>query len=103
MPVQEIPLLPTPQKFSIVLNNTTYQATVLWRAADMGGWVLDLATGDVGAPIVSGIPLVTGVNLLEQYEYLGIGGSLIVQTDHDVDAVPTFDNLGSTAHLYFVT
>lgn len=96
----EIPLTPQPQTFAITLANVGYRMTVQWRETDMGGWVLDIADANSG-PIVSGIPLVTGADLLAQYEYLGIGGALFVQTDHDITAPPTFDNLGLAGHLYF--
>jgi hypothetical protein len=46
--------------------------------------------------------LVTGADLLEQFGYLDLGGAFIVQTDHDIDAVPTFANLGTAGRLYFV-
>ena len=60
--------------------------------------------GDVnGNPLVSGIALVTGADLLGQYAYLGIGGQLIVMTDGDPSAIPTFTNLGIESHLYYVT
>lgn len=99
--IYEIPLTPTPQRFGITLQQVTYVMRVTWADAPGGGWVLDIAdTNDV--PIVNGIPLVTGANLLAGYEYLGLSGSLVVQTDHDTDALPTFDNLGLTSHLYFV-
>ncbi len=40
-------------------------------------WGLDI--GDASNnPIVCGIPLIPGVNLLAQYAYLGISGELIV-------------------------
>lgn len=97
-----IPLKAASQKLRTVLNQTEYQLTVIWRDADQGGWVLDIADA-VGNPIVSGIPLVTGADLLAQYGYLGINGSLIAHTDRNSDAAPTFDNLGIASHLYFVT
>jgi hypothetical protein len=100
--VQEIPLVAASQTFDISLANVVYKMTLVWRAAPEGGWVLDIADSD-SVPILAGIPLVTGADLLAQYAYLGFGGELIVQTDHDVDAVPTFENLGDTSHLYFVT
>ena len=53
--------------------------------------------------LVSGIPLVTGVNLLEQYAHLGFGGGLYVQTTSNPDEVPTFTNLGVDGLLYWVT
>jgi hypothetical protein len=53
-------------------------------------------------PILTGLPLVTGVDLLEQYGYLGIGGSLVVQSTNDPSLVPNYDTLGSTGNLFFV-
>lgn len=94
----EIPLSAQSQSLQITLANVVYQLTVQWRNA--AGWILDIAsmTGD---PIIQGVPLVTGVDLLAQYRYLGIGGSLVVSTDADLDAVPAYENLGTTSHLYF--
>jgi hypothetical protein len=96
----EIPTQPTPQRFTITLGGVDYRVTQKWNKV-ISCWAIDIAdSGDV--PILSGVPLVTGADLLEQFTYLGIGGQLVAQTDHDADAVPTFDNLGSTGHLYFV-
>lgn len=87
--------------FTITLNGTVY--TINIRSNVPGEfWYMDIA--DVqGNSIICGIPLVTGSNLLEQYAYLGIGGELIVQTDHDPYANPTVFNLGINSHLYYVT
>jgi hypothetical protein len=100
--VYEIPLTAQAQTFSVSLAGVEYTITLAWRDADEGGWFLDLADA-AGNVIVSGIPLVTGADLLGQYRYLGIGGGLQVQSDGDPDAVPTYTNLGATSHLYFVT
>lgn len=102
MAVFEIPLSPQPQKFQIPLNGVTYGMILRYIDTDMGGWVLDILESD-DTPIIQGIPLVTGEDLLAQYAYLGIVGGLIVQTDHDVNAVPTYANLGVSSHLYFRT
>jgi hypothetical protein len=48
------------------------------------------------------MPLVTGIDLLRQYRYLGIPGSMIVYTDGDPDAPPTLENLGNESNLYYV-
>jgi hypothetical protein len=97
----EIPLSPKPQAFSIALGGITYKMTLRWNVP-ASAWMLDIAdaTGDL---MVGSIPLVTGVDLLAQYAYLGFTGKLVVQTDNDSNAVPTFDNLGTTSHLYFIT
>jgi hypothetical protein len=96
----EIPLVPQPQRFIIALGNVQYRMFIHW-CDPAAAWVLDIF--DIGnTPIVLGIPLVTGANLLQQFAYLGIKGSLVVQTDHDTFAVATFTNLGKEGHLYFV-
>lgn len=99
--IYEIPLSPTPQTFGMALAGVSYVLTVYWAAAPGGGWILNIADAS-GAAIVNGIAMVTGVNLLEGLEYLGFSGGLFVQTDHDSDALPTFENLGITSHLFFV-
>jgi hypothetical protein len=99
--IYEIPLTPNPQTFTVAMAGKNYQLTVQWRDAVEGGWVLDIADS-LGNPLVQGIPLVTGADLLAQFAYLGIAGQLRVQTDNDPDAVPVFGNLGATSHLYFV-
>ncbi|MDQ0507423.1 phage baseplate plug family protein [Xanthobacter agilis] len=99
----EIPITPASnQTFSVVLNDVAYQLTLQWRAATDAGWVLDIAD-ESGTALVCGIPLVTGIDLLGQHQHLGIGGSLYVATDGDQDAAPTFDSLGDTSHLYWVS
>ncbi len=89
------------QTLQVTIAGVVYQLTIQWRDGGDCGWVLDIA--DVNSnPIVQGIPLVTGVNLLQQYAYLGIGGELWVATTGDPPAVPTYENLGSAANLYLV-
>lgn len=99
--VYEVPLSPQAQDFTIALGGVTYQVRLMWREAVEGGWFLDFSDA-TGAPILQGVPLVTGADLLAQYAHLGFVGSLVVQTDHDPDAIPTFTNLGELSHLYFV-
>lgn len=94
----EVPLNGQPQTLQITLSNVVYQLTVQWR--NSCGWVLDIAS-QTGVAIIHGIPLVTGADLLAQYRYLGIKGSLVVSTDASPDTVPTYANLGTASHLYF--
>ena len=96
----KIPLLAQPQRFRITLGTVDYVFRLTYQNTDQGGWVLDIADTD-DAPIVSGIPLVTGINLLGQYPHLGFAGRLWLQTLDD--NAPTYDNLGSEAFLYWVT
>lgn len=99
IPLQQVGV---PQKFGITLGGVSYQFTLRYRNIDQGGWILDIADAG-GNPIVNGIPLVTGADLVAQYKHLGFGGRLHVQTTSDPDAVPTFDNLGDDALLWWVT
>lgn len=94
----EIPLSPEAQTFTIALAGTTYQFSLIWNVTN-ASWVIDIADAS-GNKILCGIPMVTGGDLLEQFGYLGFGFQLLVQTDNDPAAVPTFVNLGTTGHLY---
>lgn len=97
----EIPLSPDPQKFSIELGGVTYNLTLTWNTMT-NSWMLAIADSN-NNPMISSIPVVTGCNLLAPYGYLNFGGTLVALTDGDVDAVPTFENLGLQGHLYYVT
>lgn len=98
MTTYEIPLTPQPQTFGIQLGGATYRLTVVWNV-QTACWMLAIAQQN-GTPILSSVPIVTGRNLLESFAYLGIG-SLYASTDGDLNAVPTYSNLGTAGHLYF--
>lgn len=99
MAVFLVPFVPaTPQSLQISIGGTTYTMKVRW-CAPANCWMLDLL--DVsGNPILQGIPLVTGTDLLSQFRYLGVGFSLLVQSNNDPTAVPTFANLGTQGNVY---
>lgn len=88
-----------PQKFGVSLNGTAYNITLHW-CDPAACWILDLADQN-NNPLITGIPLVTGLSLLGQYGYVGVPGDMFVQTDTDAFEVPTVDSLGLTSHLYF--
>jgi len=56
---------------------------------------------NLGNPMVCGVPLVTGADLLAQYGYLGFQGKLYIVTDGFRAGVPTFDGLGVSSRLYY--
>ena len=90
----KIPLANTPQQFSIELEGFTWNLVSRWNDAPDAGWILDWYDAD-NNPVCMNMPLVTGADLSEQYEYLGIPSMLIVETDgSESDAVPTIENLG---------
>lgn len=98
-----IPVSNTPTQFEITLGTNDYILTCKFNDADDAGWVLDFDDALTGDSILHGVPLVTGVDLLDGLAYLGFQGSLIVNTNGDTFAVPTIDNLGVQSFLYFVT
>lgn len=101
MTPNEVPLIPSPQTLSISLAGVPLNFLIYW-CDPAQCWILD-AFDVNGVALLTGTPLITGADLLAQFAYLKPGGELIVQTDHDKDAVPTYTNLGITGHLYFVT
>lgn len=70
-------------------------------------WVLDIYdAGDVN-PILTGLPLVTGTDVLGQFAYLPLATQamitvLSVGPGVSPDEVPNFANLGSDGHVYLV-
>ncbi len=98
----KIPTKSIPEIFKITLSNVDYWITLKWQNTSEGGWFMDIA--DINnEPIVNGIPLVTGANLLAQYPHLNFGGRMWVQTAAEPDAVPTYTNLGTESFIYWVT
>ena len=101
-PIVEVPLSGLPERFTITLAGRTLGFRLTYANVFEAGWLLDISDGNTGDPIISGIPLVTGTDLLGQYQYLGLNFALFVATDSDPDAVPVFGTLGTTSHLYAV-
>jgi hypothetical protein len=95
-----IPLISQAQKLNIELGGVYYNLRLRYCFTPMGGWVMDIYDNQ-NVQLICGIPLVTGCDLLEQYAYVGIAGSLYVATDGNPPVVPTHDNLGDTSHLYW--
>ncbi|KDA93341.1 phage baseplate plug family protein [Pantoea agglomerans] len=100
MQTSEIPLSPDNQQFTTTINGINYSILTLWR--DEAGWVIDLLNSSSIA-IVTGIPLVTGANLLEQFGFLRLGFGLVVVCDDPAQGYPTRDDLGLRSHLLAVT
>ena len=98
----EIPLQPTNQNIRISILNVNYIIRTYYCDIENGGWVIDISDSS-GNAILHGIPLVTGSDLLGQYEYLGLGFGLMFASDGDIYAVSGFNDLGVSGHLYVVT
>ncbi|OUJ08386.1 phage baseplate plug protein [Acetobacter sp. DsW_059] len=98
----EVPLQPTNQTVSVSISGSSYSFRTYYCNEENSGWVLDISDSS-GNPVIQGIPLVTGADLLGQFAYLNLGFSLMVTTDSAPAAVPTFENLGINGRLYVVT
>ncbi len=85
--------------FKIDVLFRTVRLAFYWNPMREGGWRMNIKDEDDN-PLAMGIPLVTGENIVEQFPELGLP-PMWVTTDGDPEAVPTFDNLGVSSHLYF--
>lgn len=96
----QIPLGTGSQSFSTKLGEQTYKITIIYRQADGGGWFLDMETD---AEAICGIPLVTNVNLLEQFKYKAMGAALWCELSSHSRKVyePTYADMGRTLNLYW--
>lgn len=103
MSISEIPLQPRAQRLKIEMNGIEYILRFRWNGVS-NCWIMDIADSS-NVPLVNGIPLITGANLLDQFNYLRIGNGvkMLVYTFGDPDGVPTYTSLGDTSRLYFVT
>lgn len=102
MAIYEIPLATTPQTFLTTIGEKQYRFSIMWCNAPEAGWILDIDDPN-GNPVVHGIPLVSGIDLLAQYPQFMWGGKLGMYIAGDQGNSPTFENLGSEARMYFVT
>jgi len=96
----KIPLSSEPQAFAISLDGRSIGITCRWNDQPDSGWFIDLYEND--SPLVMNLPFTVGNDLLEQYPELGFLGALVVIPDNGL-AAPTYDNLGDTVNLYYVT
>jgi hypothetical protein len=85
---------------NISLGGVTYNLRTTWNT-QAPGWMLDISDAN-NNPLIQGIPLVSGYDLLGQYQYMGFGFSLYVLTQGDPLAVPTYANLGGNANVFLV-
>jgi len=102
MTIYEFPLRPEAQQMSITLGDVEYQVRFGWADTADGGWFIDIADLN-GAPLLRGLPLTAGENILQQFDYLGFPGEIRVQTDGDDLVEPTYANLGSNGKVLFIT
>ncbi|MFV8941783.1 phage baseplate plug family protein [Moellerella wisconsensis] len=97
MSVSEIPLSNKNQEFDIQLGGKVYHLRVVFR--EYCGWILDVMTQSK-EEVLLGIPIVHGVDIFEQYRYLGFDGSLFFYCEDPTDEL-SYSQIGHTNKLYF--
>ena len=100
MAVFQIPLTNQNQRVQTSLLGITYILIVRWNAL-AGLWYLDI--NDVNnKPILNGLPMTAGVDLLKQFKHLGIGGYLVAQNVNAPNEPIAYTGLGVTGFLLFI-
>jgi len=100
--VYEFPLRPEAQEMQITLATVEYSVRFSFCDTPDGGWFIDISSVD-GVPLVRGIPLTAGEDVLQQFAYLNFPGEIRVETDDDDLVEPTYDNLGTNGRVLFIT
>ena len=100
--IYEFPLRPEAQQIQIALADIEYTVRFGWCDAPGGGWFIDMTDID-GTPLLRGLALTAGENVLQQFAYLGIPGEIRVETDGSDLVEPSYDNLGANGKVLFIT
>lgn len=95
-----LPFTTAPQTFNCTLSGIELKFTNKWNEI-AGLWYVDIARANTGEPLVSGLPLVTGCDLLAPFRHLGLDGHIFCHSDGEVDSPPTLENLGVDCKVYF--
>jgi len=85
-------------------NGVSYTLYFKWNVIALC-WVLDIYLG--ANPVINGIPIVTGADLLEQFGYMSLGAHTMMEAMTigpfvSPESVPNFYNFGEDGHLFLV-
>lgn len=87
--------------FTFTLSSTVYLFTIRYDQR-MDRWIMDLADANSN-PLVSGVPLLVGRNLIGRFVTEGLPvGYFFVTDDTNTGIEPTRFSFGTTHTLYFV-
>ncbi|MDV7705001.1 phage baseplate plug protein [Acinetobacter pittii] len=93
--IYEVPLNNGNQKFNIRLGGAQFKLQLIYR---LECWYLDIFDSSEN-PLIAGLPLLMGDNLLVQHQHL-IKGSLYVLNNNE-DESQAFSELGTMIKLYW--
>lgn len=95
-----IPLIPNPYySLNISLDDNLYKLQLRWNYTDEA-WIMNIESL-TSSFAVSGIKLVTGIDLLEPYAAYEMGRMFMVDLE-DENLDPTFDDIGTRFVLVYV-
>ena len=106
--IAEIPTQPgRPFSEQVTWQGVQYTLQFWWNPASYC-WVLDIYDSSGANPILTGLPLVTGTDVLGQFGYLPVAAQAVITVMSvgpgvSPDQVPDFGNLGSDGHVYLIT
>lgn len=95
MALYEIPLIKTNQQFNVRLGSIIYKLRLIYR---LDTWFLDISDS-AGQLMLAALPMVQGVNLLEQHEHLIKGGLYVLNSN--ADESQSFNDLGVKIQLFW--
>ncbi len=91
------------QSFAVTFpDGTLYNLRLIYGFDPLNAWILDISDAS-GNPIVCGIAVVTGTDLLAPYVYLGFKCGIFAATEGDILMPPTWWNLEITGQIYIAT
>ncbi len=61
-------------------------------------WLMDISTAEMGM-LVSALPVIPAQNILEQYQYLGIGSAYVLPRAKVVEQWPSADTISTDWYL----
>jgi len=108
MIVSEIPTRNSrPFSERVAWNGVEYALLFKWNNVTQC-WVLDIWDSVAYVPIINGIALVTGCDVIEQFGYLEVAAQAAIEVmtqgpGVSPDMIPTFTNLGVDGHVYLLT
>lgn len=95
MALYEIPLIKTNQQFNVRLGSIIYKLRLIYR---LDTWFLDISDS-AGQLMLAALPMVQGVNLLEQHQHLIKGGLYVLNSN--ADESQSFNDLGVKIQLFW--
>jgi hypothetical protein len=96
----DLPVQPYPMIFGISVRDVSYGFRTQYRETPEGGWLMDLMDGNA-LPLARGIPLVSGLDLMYQFNHLNLGFALVTLC-LDGRTTPTYESLGIEDRLVLV-